>query len=130
MTANNANTNKALKRGSAQTRIEDTIVWARGRMCRPCRAGDQVCPACVKAADAVELLTDLLATAVVIEAPAPAATPVVIPAPVEAPKPTKPQACDTCASGELLWDGEKCDSCGQDRADRKLKTAQRFWEAK
>jgi hypothetical protein len=126
------NTDKILNDGSINSRIEASIVWAKGRMCRPCRAGDQVCPACVKAQEAVELLGDLLAEQA-LKTVAPKGTPVVAPAPVapvETPKATKPGPCDLCASGELLFDGEVCEGCGHDRTARKLKTVQRFWEAK
>jgi hypothetical protein len=53
-------TQEALDRGSVCGRIEDTIRWARGRKCRPCRLGEQGCPACVKAQEACDLLAEIL----------------------------------------------------------------------
>lgn len=109
-------------------RIDDSIAWAKGRMCRPCRSGDQVCPACVRAQEAVELLLELqidVASKVVESNP----VPVVVEVPVVVTKVTK--TCEACASGELLFDGESCEVCHATRDDRGLKGARnRFWDKK
>lgn len=120
----NADEKKALDKGSLLSRIEGAISWARGRMCNTCRRGDQVCPACVRAQDAVELLQEVAvdqATKVVVSKP--------VLVPIEVPvAPKKIRSCDNCASGELLFDGESCEECKLTRADRKLKPTERFWE--
>lgn len=109
-------------------RIDESVAWAKGRMCRPCRAGEQVCPACVKAQEAVDLLLELqidVASKVVEATP----VPVVVEIPVVVTKVTTP--CDACATGELLFDGETCEVCRVGRADRGLKGAKnRFWDKK
>jgi hypothetical protein len=111
---------------SIMGRIDESVAWAKGRMCRPCRGGDQVCPACVKAQEAVDLLLELqidVASKVVESNP----VPVVVEVPTVVTKVTA--ACDACASGELLFDGETCEVCHASRETRGLKGARnRFWD--
>lgn len=113
---------KILDKGSLAARIEDSIRWAKGRMCNGCRRGEATCAACVKAQETVDLLSELSVEDVV----KPVVAAVVAPVAVE---PKKPSSCEACGSGELLFDGESCEVCFNTRDSRGLKGAKnRFWD--